>query len=392
MIAFTFPGQGSQRPGMGAPWKDHESWELVTEASDLSGRDIGHLLLETEAEELTDTRNAQIATFVLSLVVLDAVVRTGVVPARLAGHSLGEYSALAAAGVLGFEDGVRLVTERGDAMADAGGEQVGTMAAVLGLDDDQVEIACSRVAGDVWVANFNAPGQVVIAGSPDAIEQAGVIAKEMGAKRVMSVPVSGAFHTPFMADARSRLNEALSTAELRDAETPVLANVDALPHTEASDWGSLMAAQLCSPVRWRQITHNLADSGVNTFVELGPGNVLTGMVKRTIKASRNLSVSGPEDLDSLLEQLSGQPAAECGQHEGEHLFATERMVVSPSAGVFTPHATAETGLTVNRGDVLGTVSEQEVRSPFAGTIMGVLALDGERVTQAQPIAWLRTTP
>ncbi|MFA9566361.1 MAG: ACP S-malonyltransferase, partial [Acidimicrobiales bacterium] len=283
---------------MGEPWKDHASWELVTEASDLAGRDIGHLLLETEAEELTDTRNAQIATFVLSLVVLDAVVRTGVVPARLAGHSLGEYSALAAAGVLGFEDGVRLVTERGDAMADAGTRQVGTMAAVLGLDDDQVELACSRVPGDVWVANYNAPGQVVIAGSPEAIEQAGAAAKELGAKRILSVPVSGAFHTPFMADARTRLNEALGSAELRDAETPVLANVDALPHTDAGDWGALMAAQLCTPVRWRQITHQLADSGVNTFVELGPGNVLTGMVKRTISASRNLSVSAPEDLDT----------------------------------------------------------------------------------------------
>ncbi len=140
MIAFTFPGQGSQKPAMGAPWKDHESWSLVTRASEVSGRDIGRLLLDTDAEELTDTRNAQISTFVLSLVVLDAVARTGVMPARLAGHSLGEYSALAAAGVLGFDDGVRLVTERGEAMADAGTQQVGTMAAVLGLDDDQVEI------------------------------------------------------------------------------------------------------------------------------------------------------------------------------------------------------------------------------------------------------------
>ena len=299
MIAFTFPGQGSQRPGMGAPWRDHPSWELVTLASDLSGRDIGHLLLETRAEELTDTRNAQIATFVLSLVVLDAVTGIGVAPDRLAGHSLGEYTALTAAGVLGFDDGVRLVTERGEAMAEAGTKQVGTMAAVLGLDDDQVETACSRSDAEVWVANFNAPGQVVIAGSPEGIEQAGVIARELGAKRVLPVPVSGAFHTPFMADARARLDDALATVELGDAETPVLANVDALPHTDAGDWAALMAAQLCSPVRWRQITRNLADAGVTTFIELGPGKVLTGMVKRTVEGSRNLSVGSPDDLELL---------------------------------------------------------------------------------------------
>ena len=301
MIAFTFPGQGSQRPGMGAPWKDHASWELVIRASDLSGRDIGHLLLETDAEELTDTRNAQIATFVLSLVVLDAVTRVGIPPDRLAGHSLGEYTALTAAGVLSFEDGVRLVTERGEAMAEAGSKQVGTMAAVLGLDDDQVETACSRVDSDVWVANFNAPGQVVIAGSPDAIDQAEVIAKELGAKRVVPVPVSGAFHTPFMAHARDRLDAALATANLQHAAVPVLANVDALPHTDAADWRDLMAAQLCSPVRWRQTVQNLAGEGITTFAELGPGKVLTGTVKRTLGDSQQLSVNRPDDLDDLIQ-------------------------------------------------------------------------------------------
>ncbi len=301
---FTFPGQGSQKPGMGAPWKDHESWDLVARAGDVSGRDIARLLLETEAEELTDTRNAQLATFVLSLVVLDAVTRAGVTPDRLAGHSLGEYSALVAAGVLGFEDGVRIVTERGEAMAEAGAKQIGTMAAVLGLDDDQVESACARADGDVWVANFNAPGQVVIAGSPDGIERAGVLAKELGAKRFMPVPVSGAFHTPFMAAAGDRLDRALATAQLHDAQTPVLANVDALPHTEAGDWGPLMAAQLCSPVRWRQITRNLADAGVTTFAELGPGKVLTGTVKRTVEGCQQFAVGSPDDLDPLLRATS----------------------------------------------------------------------------------------
>jgi [acyl-carrier-protein] S-malonyltransferase len=142
MLAFTFPGQGSQRPGMGQPWVGHESWELVTEASDISGRDVGRLLLDADAEELKDTRNAQLTTFVSSLMVLDAVERLGIEPSLCAGHSLGEYTALAATGALGFDEGIRLVVARADAMHDAGIESPGTMAAVLGLDDDEVETAC----------------------------------------------------------------------------------------------------------------------------------------------------------------------------------------------------------------------------------------------------------
>ena len=198
MLAFTFPGQGSQRPGMGRPWTDHESWELVDEASEVADRDVARLLLDADAEELKDTRNAQLTTFVSSLMVLDAAERLGPEPSFCAGHSLGEYTALTATGALGFDEGVRLVCERADAMYQAGIENPGTMAAVLGLDDDLVEVACRRADSDVWVANFNAPGQVVIAGSKEGVAAAGAVAKELGAKRVMSLPVSGAFHTPFM--------------------------------------------------------------------------------------------------------------------------------------------------------------------------------------------------
>ncbi len=172
-IAFTFPGQGSQKPGMGRPWVDHESWELVQEASEAAGRDLAHLLVDADADELTQTRNAQVATYVLSLVTLDAVERLGLEPAVAAGHSLGEYSALTAAGTLDFTDGVRLVAERGEAMQIAADERTGTMAAVLGLDDDKVEIACMRAAADVWAANFNAPGNVVIAGDPRSHHRGG---------------------------------------------------------------------------------------------------------------------------------------------------------------------------------------------------------------------------
>lgn len=394
MIAFTFPGQGSQRPGMGAAWADHPSWELVDEASEVAGRDLAALLLDADADELVETHNAQLATFLTSLITLDAVERTGVEPARVAGHSLGEYTALVAAGAVSFEDGVRLVAERGEAMKDAADAQNGTMAAVLGLDDDKVEVACARVDGDVWVANFNSPGQVVIAGDPDAIESAGTAAKELGAKRVMGLPVGGAFHTPFMAPARDRLRKALELAEWRDPEVPVHANVDALAHADGVEWAGLLSAQLCSPVRWRQTLHELDDAGVTTFVELGPGTVLTGMAKRTMTGARTLSVSTPADLDTLIESLSQHPTtggADLGQRDGEQLFATERMVVSPAAGIFTPEPDLAAGATVEPGQRIGRVGDEAVRSAFAGSVMGWLAVDGERVTTSQPIAWLRTS-
>lgn len=389
MIVFTFPGQGSQKPGMGEAWRDHPSWELVTEASAVLGRDLERLLLATEAEELTRTDNAQLSTFLTSLIVLDAVERLGVEPAATAGHSLGEYTALVASGALAYDEGLQLVAERGAAMLDATTARVGTMAAVLGLDDDDVEAACARVDGDVWVANYNAPGQVVIAGDPDALARASEIAKELGAKKVMSMAVSGAFHTPFMAPARDRLRSAIQSADLRDAGLPVYANVDARSHTGA-EWTELLNAQLCSPVRWRQILHNLDDAGATVFVELGPGNVLTGMAKRTVSGAKTLSVATPDDLDKLLTALAA-PAETVEVHEGEHLFATERMVVSPAAGVFTPAPDLAAGFVLSPGTVLGMVGEQEVRSPFAGTLVGVLAVEGERVTTSQPIAWLRTT-
>lgn len=391
MIVFTFPGQGSQKAAMGAAWRDHPSWEVVDEASGLVGRDLGHLLLHADAEELRSTENAQLATFLISLVVLDAVERIGVEPAATAGHSLGEYTALVAAGTLSLDDGVRLVAERGEAMKVAAGARAGTMAAVLGLDDSEVEIACARVDGDVWVANYNAPGQVVIAGSPDAVDEAAAVARELGAKKVMPMAVSGAFHTPFMAPARDRLRKALADADLRAPDIAVYANVDARVHTDADGWAGLLGAQLCSPVRWRQTLHHLADDGATVVVELGPGNVLTGMAKRTLDGATTCSVSTPDDLDRLLSTLAAPSAAGAGVHEGEHLFATERIVVSPAAGVFTPRTDAVLGATVVPGHVLGTVGGQEVRSPFAGTVMGMLAVDGERVTASQPIAWLRVS-
>ena len=390
MLAFTFPGQGSQRPGMGRPWVDHESWELVDEASAVADRDVARLLLDADADELKDTRNAQLTTFVSSLMVLDAVERLGLEPTYCGGHSLGEYTALTAAGALSFEDGVRLVCERADAMHNAGIENPGTMAAVLGLDDDLVEVACRRADSDVWVANFNAPGQVVIAGSPEGVAAAAAHAKELGAKKVMPLPVSGAFHTPFMAPARDRLRKAIAEASPRDTEVPVVSNVDALAHDHGGEWASLLSAQLSSPVRWKHCLLTLEDAGVTEFIELGPGGVLSGMAKRTLDSARTISVATPDELDKLIEFVSaGMPLAGASI-QGEHLFATERLVVSPAAGVFTPSGGLVDGSRIEVGQVIGHVNGQEVRSSFTGIFQAYIGLEGERVTVRQPMAWLRT--
>ncbi len=375
---------------MGRPWADHESWELVGEASEVAGRDVARLLLDADADELKDTRNAQLTTFVSSLMVLDAVERLGVEPSFCAGHSLGEYTALTATGALGFDDGVRLVCERADAMHEAGTTNPGTMTAILGLDDELVEVACRRADSDVWVANFNAPGQIVIAGSPDGVARAVEIAKELGAKKAMPLPVSGAFHTPFMSPARERLRQAIATATPRDTDVPVVSNVDAIAHDRGDEWASLLSAQLSSPVRWRQCLVTLSESGVTSFAELGPGGVLTGMAKRTVDGARTISIATPDDLDKFIEWVNSASPTTAAQLEGEHLFAVERLVVSPAAGVFTPRQSLAAGSSIDIGTVIGSVGEVEVRSAFAGTLQAFIAVDGERVTPRQPIAWLRT--
>jgi len=375
---------------MGRPWVGHESWELVDEASAIAGRDVARLLLEADADELKDTRNAQLTTFVSSLMVLDAVERLGVEPSVCAGHSLGEYTALTANGSLGFDDGVRLVLERSDAMHEAGHQSPGVMSAVLGLDDDQVEIACRRADDQVWVANYNAPGQVVIAGAPEAVTKASQHAKDLGAKRVMALPVSGAFHTPFMTPARERLREAIAAARPRDSDVPIISNVDALSHQQGDEWSSLLSAQLCSPVRWKHSLLELSRQGVAGYVELGPGGVLTGMVKRTVEGSRSISVSTPEELDALLEWVSQVAPPVATVHEGEHLFVVERLVVAPAAGLFTPKPGLADGTRIEVGSVLGHVGDVEVRSAFAGILQNFIAHSGERLAMREPVAWLRT--
>ena len=413
MLAFTFPGQGSQRSGMGHAWVDHPSWEVAGEASEIAGRDLTALLLEAPMDELTRTANAQLATFVMSLVVLDAVERLGLAPAACAGHSLGEYTALVASGALSLADGTALVIERGDAMQEAADARPGTMAALIGIADDDAEAACQRAETDVWVANYNAPGQVVIAGTEAGISAASEHAKELGARKVLPIPVSGAFHTPMMLPARTRLRERLEAGTFHAPEVPVVANVDARVHTDPGEWPGLLSAQLCSPVRWRQSLEALSGRGATSIVELGPGGVLTGMVRRATPDVKGVSVAVPDDLDKLMDTVSGVDdwAAGSPAAQGEHLYTSERVVVSPAPGVFDPDAAlaaleatalaeataapgsgagAEPGSLLAVGDRVGTVGLTDVRTPFEGILVRWLAVRGERVVEGQPVAWIRT--
>jgi [acyl-carrier-protein] S-malonyltransferase len=288
---------------MGAPWKDHPAWSVVERISDATGRDVAALLLEADAETLRATRNAQVAAFALSLVVLRAARSSGLEykpVAAVAGHSLGEYTALVCAGALDIEEGARLVAARGEAMQGAADSTRGTMAAVLGLDREEVAKACSSVQ-DAWPANDNAPGQVVIAGSESGVEAAGEAARQLGAKRVMPLPVGGAFHSPLMASAQNQLDDALAGAHFHDADIDVVANVDAEVHR--SGWVGLLAAQLVSPVRWRESLLRLQELGVTHYLELGPGAELSGMVKRTVEDSRRANVATPDDLNDLTDFL-----------------------------------------------------------------------------------------
>jgi len=283
----------------------------------------------------------------------------------------------------------------------------GTMAAVLGMEDDAVESACTLAEGDVWVANYNAPGQVVIAGTVEAVAEAGRVAKEMGGKKVLPIPVGGAFHTPLMNPARDRLRKALASATFHGPEPAVVANVDARSHLDAADWQRLLSAQLCSPVRWRQTLDALAAAGTQTFLELGPGGVLTGLARRVLPTLETIavSVSTPDELDRLLESLAGRSAAQqeaIDDRVGERFHMSERLVVSPAGGLFEPDATVA-GLIPGPGDgrraaveiavggLIGLVGATEIRSAFAGSLEGVLVLPGERVTTGQPVAWLRAS-
>ncbi len=292
--ALVLPGQGSQRPGAGLPWRGTPSWAVVERAGEVVGRDVAGLLLDADADELRPTAQAQLATLLGSLLVLAALPDLPVV--AVAGHSLGEVTALHAAGALGADEVVRVVAERGAAMQAAADAAPGTMAAVLGLEDDVVEQVCAGLAG-VWPANVNAPRHVVVSGTLEGVAAAGPALRAAGARRVLPLQVGGAFHTPLMAPARPRLEAALSGVPWSAARAPVLSGVTAQPH--GADPSALLSEQLTAPVRWRACVEALGALGVDTVLEVGPGGVLAGLVSRTLPGVRVLSLSTPEHLEQL---------------------------------------------------------------------------------------------
>ncbi|GAC1376961.1 MAG: ACP S-malonyltransferase [Hymenobacter sp.] len=281
--AILFPGQGSQFPGMARDLFDQslEARALLTQANDILGFSLTDIMFGGTEEDLRRTDVTQPAIFVHS--VAQFVARPELQPAMTAGHSLGEFSALVAAGVLRFEDALPLVARRAQAMQAACEEQPGTMAAILGLDDATVERLCQEItaAGDVVVAaNYNCPGQLVISGSTAGVAKACEALKAAGAKRALPLPVGGAFHSPLMQSAAAALAAAIEKTTFGPARCPVYQNVDARPHSNPAEIKANLLRQLTAPVRWTQTVQHMAADGATTFVECGPGKVLQGLVKK----------------------------------------------------------------------------------------------------------------
>jgi [acyl-carrier-protein] S-malonyltransferase len=294
-VAVVFPGQGSQRPAMAAPWRDRPSFDRWAEADDLLGRDVSHLGIDADEEELRVPVNCQVALFVHFVVQHEAWCDVAPTPAVAAGHSLGEYAALVAAGVLDFADGLALVDARARATQDAADERPGTMVACLGYPVATVEAACARVGAHV--ANDNAPGQLVAAGEAAALERLRDVLADSGERgKVVPLQVGAAYHSPHMEPAVGPFGAALDAASFTDATVPVVANVDARPHRDAADWPSVLRAQLTSPVRWRETVVAFVELGVDRVIELGPSAVLTGLVKRTDRSLDRHTVVTPDDL------------------------------------------------------------------------------------------------
>jgi len=303
-IAFCFPGQGSQGVGMGSAIAAQfpAARAAYDEASEAVGFDVAKLCFEGSLEDLTRTELQQPALVATSIACLRAVQTLGIEPAYVIGHSVGEYSALAAAGAIGTGDAVALVRERGEAMAAAAREKPGAMAAVLGLDDVVVEELCRSIHG-VWPANYNCPGQVVVSGENSAVDRLIEAAAGEGARKVVKLRVSGAFHSPLVARAADRLRPALAKATWRNPSPPFMSTVTAKLE-DAQRMGGLLLEQLTAPVKFTQAVRALVRDGVDVFVEIGPGQVLSGLLRRCDRSLRTTSDSDPESLRRLEEQLT----------------------------------------------------------------------------------------
>ena len=304
LIAFCFPGQGSLDAGMGREIAVAvpEAMDVFERGSEAAGLDLRYLCFEAPEHELVQTEVQQPALVATSLAVLAAIKARGIKPDFVVGHSVGEFAALASAGALKLEDAIALVRERGLAMAEAARKNPGSMAAILGLDDEVVERICRRIL-NVWPANYNCPGQIVVSGENPAVDEACEAAEHEGARRAVKLRVSGAFHSPLVARAADRLRPALERVKFAEPTAPFMSTVTARIEN-AKRVGPLLVEQLTAPVRFTQAAQELLREGVQTWVEVGPGNVLAGLIKRIDRDARTISVSTPEGLDKLEETLA----------------------------------------------------------------------------------------
>jgi [acyl-carrier-protein] S-malonyltransferase len=302
-IAFCFPGQGSLARGMGKDIAEAvpEAMEVFRIASEASGLDLRHLCFEAPISELVETEVQQPALVATSLALLAAIRARGIEPDFVVGHSVGEYAALSAAGSIGAAETIGLVRERGLAMAEAARQHPGSMAAILGLEDEIVEALCRRILG-VWPANYNCPGQVVVSGVDPAVDECCSEAELEGARRTVKLKVSGAFHSPLVARAADRLRPAVERLIFAEPVAPFMSTVTAKIEP-AQRFGTLLVDQLTAPVKFTQAAGELAREGVRTFVEVGPGNVLSGLVKRIDRSVKAISVNSLSAIEKLEETL-----------------------------------------------------------------------------------------
>jgi [acyl-carrier-protein] S-malonyltransferase len=303
-VAFCFPGQGSLEVGMGRDIAEAvpEAMEVFVRGSDASGLDLRRLCFEAPLEELIETEVQQPALVATSLAMLAALRARGIEPDYVVGHSVGEFAALAAAEAMEVEEAIALVRERGLAMAEAARQHPGSMAAILGLADESVERLCRKILG-VWPANYNCPGQIVVSGEHEAVDECCAEAEREGARRTVKLQVSGAFHSPLVARAADRLRPAIERVRFAEPAAPFMSTVTAKIEG-AQKLSTLLVDQLTAPVRFTQAASELAREGVRTFVEVGPGNVLSGLVKRIDRSVKAISVNNVAALDKVEETLS----------------------------------------------------------------------------------------